>query len=130
MGWVEHLVTRKTFAAIVAQWNEESETYLPSFLVLTAPEKVRDAVNVLVYRPTGELTQAGTAQVDGERVQFHIRSLNRPGATSMLLEGTFSPGTLDLTNALSGLLRVKRREPTPLKRPPGLPRQPTPTPGP
>ncbi len=109
---VQKLRTQKAFPGIIATKNEETGSYSTAFLLLTSPADQPNRLNILIHRATGELVFGGTAQVEESKAEFLIRSIPRPGAFPVDIEGTFEGGKVELKTALSGTVVLQRRHPT------------------
>lgn len=97
---------------MLAMRNETTGRYSVALLVLTSPAKQRDTVSIEVYRPTGERVFGGMGSVTGNRMDFSIRSVSRPGAFAVQVEGAFQDGGLEIKSALSTThVQVKKRQP-------------------
>lgn len=115
---------RKAFPGVIATKIEETGLYSTAFLILTSPTRQPNTVNILIYRTNGDLVFGGTARVERNRVKFSIRSVSRPGAFAVLLEGAFENGRLETKTALSTVsAQVKKRQPVKGLRPEGMKQQ-------
>ncbi len=104
--------THKAFPGVIATKNEETGSYSTAFLLLTSPAAQPNLLNILIHRATGEQIFSGTGQVEGSKTEFSIRSIPRPGAFPVNIEGTFEGGQVELKTALSGTAVQERRRPT------------------
>lgn len=109
---VKKLTERRSFLGVIAIKSEESQLYSTTLLVLTSPTRQSDKVNILIYRSTGDLAFGGIAEVKNSRAVFSIRTISRPGASPIKVEGVFEDGKLEIENALSSSFAQKRRQPT------------------
>jgi HEAT repeats len=109
---VQALQSRKAFPGIIAARYEETGSYSTAFLLFTSPTEQPNILNLLVHRSTGEQIFGGTAQVEGGKANFSIRSISRPGGFPVNVEGTFEGGNLNFETTLSGTQVQERRHPT------------------
>ena len=108
---------RKALPCVVATRNEETGSYSVSFLLLSKPARVKGEIDLLVTRSTGDPVLAGTARTHGDRAEFHLRAISRPGAVGIELAGAFAGGKLEFTNARSALVvQVPKSQPLPFRR--------------
>lgn len=114
---VQKLRSQKAFPGVIATKNEETGSYSTAFLLLTSPANQPNILNILIHRSTGEQIFSGTAQVEESKAEFSIRSISRPGAFSVNIEGTFEGGKVELKTALSGTVVQQRRHPTKVRSP-------------
>jgi hypothetical protein len=109
---VQILQSRKAFPGVIAAKYEETGLYSTAFLLFTSPTEQPNILNLLVHRSTGEQVFGGTAQVEGGKANFSIRSISRPGGFPVNVEGSFEGGNLNFKTTLSGTQVQERRHPT------------------
>jgi hypothetical protein len=114
---VQLLQIRKAFPGIIAAKYEETGLYSTAFLLFTSPTEQPNILNLLIHRSTGEQVFAGTAQVEGSKANFSIRSISRPGGFPVNVEGEFEGGNLNFETTLSGTQVQERRHPTKVRSP-------------
>jgi hypothetical protein len=107
-GSVVRLAERKALAGVVALESPETGDYSVSYLLLVAP-KGRSA-RILAPRCSGREALAGTGEVVDDRLEFHLRAVERPGAFPIELDGEFT-GELRFRRAVISLDRVPSRTP-------------------
>jgi hypothetical protein len=111
-GAVSRLMARKTLLMSVAARNQETGFYSVRLLVLTRPGEEPGRIDVLIYRPTGDVILGGQARVEADQALFMIRAVSRPGAAAVLIRGTFRDGELAIETALSSAVVVRpKRQP-------------------
>ncbi len=108
---VQILQSRKAFPGVIAAKYEETGLYSTAFLLFTSPTDQPNILNLLVHRSTGEQVFGGTAQVEGSKANFSIRSISRPGGFPVNVEGSFEGGNLNFETTLSGTQAQERRHP-------------------
>jgi hypothetical protein len=114
---VQILQSRKAFPGVIAAKYEETGLYSTAFLLFTSPTEQPNILNLLVHRSTGEQIFGGTAQVEGNKANFSIRSISRPGGFPVKVEGSFEGGNLDFETTLSETQVQERRHPTKVRSP-------------
>jgi hypothetical protein len=108
----EALTARKGILGVVALRGERTNSYSVTYLVLTSPDNQRQEMDVLLYRPHGELCFRGTARVTRHVAQFSLFALPQPGAVAVKIAGTLENGELKIGTSLSTpFVQVKKREP-------------------
>lgn len=107
--------TRKTLAGVVAERKElEGTGWEAKYHLLTEPQK-DGSVRLLVATARGVPVCTGTARIKGEKATFALRSVDRPGAVALDLQGTFEDGRVAFTQARSDQRRRPSPQPAPLK---------------
>jgi hypothetical protein len=114
---VQILQSRKAFPGVIAAKYEETGLYSTAFLLFTSPTDQPNILNLLVHRATGEQVFGGTAQVEGSKANFSIRSISRPGGFPVNVEGSFEGGSLNFETTLSGTQVQERRHPIKVRSP-------------
>lgn len=107
-GAIGALTARKTCLGVVARRSQSSGLYAAALVILTSPAAVANGVDILAHRADGGLVCAGHARVDGNRAQFVLRSVARPRAFAVQIEGTLAEGELEVTTALTSSTGHKR----------------------
>ena len=105
----------KTLAGVVAGHKElEGKGWEVKYHLLTEPQK-DGTVRLLIATARGVTVCTGTARIKGEKATFTLRSVDRPGAVALDLQGTFEDGRVTFTQARSDQRRRPSPWPTPLK---------------
>jgi hypothetical protein len=107
------LTDRKAVAGVVASKQEATGLYSMRFLVLTSPVRGRRSAAITVHRGMGEVAFAGEAKVDGDEVEFAVRSVKVQGAFPLRFSGVWTPGRLTTREAVHGLFVRVHRAPSP-----------------
>jgi|GEM_PF-1169874 len=109
---VRRLSERKAILGIVANRMEVTGSYSPSLLWLTSPAHNPGTVNLMLYRSTGQQIFGGTGTAHGERLEFNIRALPRPGAFGVQIDGHFENGKLEFKTAQAAMfIQQPKRQP-------------------
>ena len=95
---IVRLRTRKACLGLIALKGPQSGRYSPALLMLTAPRE-DGTLHILVPHTHGHLAFRGSAALHGDRADFSLRSVARPGAFAVDIAGVFARGTLDLQTA-------------------------------
>ncbi len=118
-GSVARLAERKALVGVVALHSPETGDYSVSYLVMVAPGESSRRLNIIAPRCSGGLGLAGTGELAGNQMAFHLRTIERPGAYPMEVSGEFGAGEIRFHRAVVSL------EQTPSLRPAwGRPRKP------
>jgi hypothetical protein len=107
---VKRMSSRKAIWGAIAKTNVESKLYHISYLLLTSPSKELNVVNILIHRTNGDLIFGGKMQLECNRSKFVIRTLDRPGALPVHIEGEYADGRLEFNKLLTSLYIQKRQE--------------------
>jgi hypothetical protein len=86
-GGIARLTERKALAGVAAYESPETHDYSVSYLLLTAPEGSSGGVHIHALRCSGRGALAGSGNVEGDRLIFRLRSLERPGGFRVELSG-------------------------------------------
>jgi hypothetical protein len=97
-GSARALLQRKSLLALVALQSREGAGYSVSYIVLVSPSRGQ-AVDLLAPRCTGDPAIAGSALVVGDKITFSLRSVRRPGARGVFLDGTIELGRVAIARA-------------------------------
>jgi hypothetical protein len=100
---------RKALLAVAALQSPETGDYSPSYLVLTSPGATPGTFEVVVTRCSGTYALAGTARLGGDRADFQLRSVRRPGARAIVIRGTLADGIIQAVDAVSSATREPPR---------------------
>lgn len=103
-GGLVSLRHRRAIAGIVARSTEASATFSPHLLILSAPASHAGAVDLDAYHPTGVLAFGGRAYLDGDRLSFELRGIQRQGGYAAHVTGFVDPDGLRVERALVGQL--------------------------
>jgi hypothetical protein len=94
-GKAGDLLSRKAAVGLVAvRYDVETRTWSPRYHVLTQPSRKKGEIQVLLTTRRGEVVYAGTARLKGERAEFTLLAVDRPGAEPTEIEGVFEDGAL------------------------------------
>ena len=108
---------RKAVAGVVAEHEElEGTGWEVKYRLLTEPQK-DGSVRLLVATARGVPVCTGVARIKGEKATFVLRTVDRPGAVALDIQGTFEDGRVAFTQARSDQRRRPSPRPTPLKAP-------------
>ena len=92
---------RKTvFGVVAVRFGLETQAWSPKYYILTQPGQKADEFQIFLTSTRGRLEFAGTAEVKGERTEFSLRAVSRPGATPAEMSGVFEAGVLRLERLL------------------------------
>lgn len=109
---VAQLRQHRAFPAVLVRHNELSGRYGVSRLVLTAPARSAGMIDLQVYRPSGGMVFAGTAQVMDQKAHLSLRAVAHPGALSISFSGHFEGGRFsNLVASSSRSVSIKKRQP-------------------
>lgn len=114
---IQNILEQKQIAGIVASKNTIDGSYSVSLLILASPSGDPKVSTLLVPRTSGTLSFAGTVNAQDNQVGFSIRSVSRPGASPVKIEGSLGPGGLKISFAEGGTSVLPRRQPAPAGRP-------------
>ncbi len=103
------LSQRLAFPAVLARRNHANGRFRLSRLVLTGPGRSAGTVDVQVYRPSGDLVLAGTAQVKGREADLVLGAVARPGAPGVSVSGRFAEGRFSGLTGSSGRTAIMTR---------------------
>jgi hypothetical protein len=107
---VQRMRSRKAIWGAIAKTNVESKLYHIAYLLLTSPSKESNIVNILIHRTNGDLIFGGKMQLKCNRSKFIIRTLDRPGALPVHIEGEYADDRLEFNKLLTSLYIQKRQE--------------------
>ena len=109
---VVRLLDRKALAGVVALRSSETGDHSVSYLLMTAPRRPSASVIIFAPRCTGRTALAGAGEIVGNRLEFSIRAVDRPGAFAMDLSGDFTSGELLFSRAAISVEQVPSRRPS------------------
>jgi hypothetical protein len=110
-GTVEGVTDSKAVLGLVALESPETGQHSVAYVILGAPASTPGMIELFVLRrSSGRLVLAGSAQDNGT-LQFTLRSVSRPGASSVLLRGALEKGELRIEEAIASTLELPGREP-------------------
>jgi hypothetical protein len=108
-GGLEKALERKAFVAVGALQSPETGDYSPSYLVMTHPTGAPGAVELIAPRCSGTFALAGTGRIAGDRAEFELRSVRRPGARSIFVRGAVVNGVIEAAEAVSSRTKEPAR---------------------
>ena len=108
---IASLVQHKALAGVVALESPETGDHSISYLLLIAPSKSSDVVNIIAPRCSGRPGLVGTGDIAGDQLEFRLRAVERPGAFPMELAGEFSAVGLRFSQVVISLEQVASRRP-------------------
>lgn len=112
---MSRLRARKALVGVVAEHEElEGTGWEVKYRLLTEPQK-DGSIRLLVATARGVPVCAGVARIKGEKATFSLRTVDRPGAIALDIQGTFEDGRVAFTQARSDQRRRPSPRPTPLK---------------
>jgi hypothetical protein len=107
----EKMAERKAFLSLIARKSQTDNTYSPSALVLTSPSRLKKDIDILIYSPKGNVIMGGQARKNKNRALFSIRTISKPGAVPVQIEGEFEIGKIKIKTALSSRHIYNKRRP-------------------
>jgi hypothetical protein len=110
-GGIARLAQKKALAGIVAYQSAETGDHSVSYLVMVSPSTPSGLVNIVAPRCSGRPGLAGTGEVKGKRLEFRLRSVERPGAFPLELAGEVAPAGVHFDQAVLSLNKVASRRP-------------------
>lgn len=101
----DHLAARKTLAGVVAEKAAlEGSGWSVKYQLLTEPRR-DGSIGLVAASMRGVPVHVGSARIKGARLTFTLRTLERPGATAIDIQGAFEDGRLTIKQARSNLRR-------------------------
>jgi len=116
-GGLERLRERKALAGVVALESPETGDYSVSYVIMIAPAGSTSRVQIVAPRCSGRPGLAGTGVVTHNRLEFTLRSVERPGTFPILLSGEASVDGIAFHHAIASREQLPSREPDLLPRP-------------
>jgi hypothetical protein len=116
-GAASSLLERKALLALAALQSREGDGYSVSYILLSTPSPTRDTIGLLAPRCTGHPALAGSAELNGDRLRLTLRSVDRPGARPLAIDGTLELGRVTILEAVVAARR--KRAPAPATATPG-----------
>jgi len=111
------LLERKAAPGVVAvRYTLESDTWETRYYVFTQPVEGSQQIQILLTTTKGTVAFAGTADVEGERAVFALRTVEHPGAVPVEIDGIYEAGELHIEQARSELRSRAQLVPGPRKR--------------
>lgn len=91
----DQFVAKKLYLGQLATRNQTTGTYAPG-LTLLATGKSSDNIEIGIYRSNGQLMYGGEGHIEGEVLHFSIQATDHPGASAVVVEGSYSVTGLNL----------------------------------
>jgi hypothetical protein len=101
---------------VIATRSRETDRYSITYVLLTTPTMHGEKINVAIHRSTGTLIFRGTARARGDRIDYSIRAVAKPGARPVTVEASMRGGELVVKSALAGQLRQGGASPSRIPR--------------
>jgi hypothetical protein len=108
-GSLARAAQRKVLLAVGALRSAETGDYSPSYLVLTSPGGTSGSVDIIITRCSGAYALAGTGRLAGDRLEFQLRSVRRPGARAISIRGVLANGIVQAAEAVSSTTRAPQK---------------------
>jgi HEAT repeats len=108
---VARLAQQKALVGVVALRSPETGDYSVSYLLMVAPGGPSTRLKIIAPRCSGRPGLAGTGELAGDRMVFHLRTVERPGAFPMEVSGEFVAGEIRFRRAVISLDQVPSRTP-------------------
>jgi hypothetical protein len=105
------VLQHKMLLALVALQSREGDGHSVSYIILSNPSTVRDTIDLLAPRCTGRPALAGSGHVSNSEIRFSLRSIDRPGARALALDGTIADGQLAISQAIVARRRIAAPRP-------------------
>ncbi|MBL7827872.1 MAG: hypothetical protein JNJ57_14680 [Saprospiraceae bacterium] len=105
----EQLKKRKQILGALYFRNFSTGDYSLAYLLLSSPEKQECLLHLC--SPKGMVKYAGKARFESAGLSFSIQSVLHAGATPVRFEGNFAQGSLQVTHARSGNVKLGRQVP-------------------
>lgn len=102
---------RKMLLALVALQSREGDGHSVSYIILSSPSPGRDTIDLLAPRCTGRPALAGSGHVSNREIHLSLRSIDRPGARAVALDGTIADGQLAISQAIVAIRRIAAPRP-------------------
>ncbi|HJQ33107.1 MAG TPA: HEAT repeat domain-containing protein [Pyrinomonadaceae bacterium] len=110
------LFEEKAVVGLVAvRYTVEVDTYSTKYGVLVQPSQ-DDVLQILVTTTKGAVVLSGTGRPSGERVNFNLKAVDRPGVVAMEIEGAYTAEGLRFERAVSELHRRRPQLVPPLRK--------------
>jgi hypothetical protein len=101
------LARQKALLGMVAvRFEAENREWSPKYYILTQPGGAAGQVQIFLTTLRGRLALAGTAQVQGDRLEFSLRFLPEPGAIPFEVSGAYESGVVRLERLLAARTRL------------------------
>jgi hypothetical protein len=99
------LLERKALLGLVALESRTPGEHTISYVLLSTPSPMRATLDLLAPRCNGSAALGGSGTAVGEEIRFALRSIDRPGARAVTLDGTLRSGHVALRVALISTTR-------------------------
>jgi hypothetical protein len=110
-GSAAALLERKSLVALAALRSREGAGHSVSYIVLASPSGQNGVVNLYAPLCAGVPALVGSARPSRHDIHFSLRSINRPGARGIFLDGRVEHGEITMTRAT--VSRSRRPAPSP-----------------